>query len=317
MTDKKPENQIQIQTQPNKQLEAAPDGALLGSTLEEQYRIAKYYVQSGMLPKDYDTPEKALIGFQYAIELGLKPLTAMKNICVINGQPNLWGELPLSLVRKSGKLEYIKEYFIDDQYIEISLTNKNLHLKKYAAICVIKRVDEEEKEFPWTVDDVQQSKKGPVWANYPQIMWKRKARSIALKDVFGDILGTFDIAEYNHDRSPDVKNSMIDVDGESEIVPSGVTDMNDAIGKESGVIDIKLPTPETPVIVDKVVETPVSEKTVTGEKKPDPEKKDPAKKKSSSKKTVTPKVDKKEKLSPMQEQFNAAITEEQARNKKQ
>lgn len=239
-----PEEKAPVKVAPRSApLKAGADGALLGASLEEQYRLAKYYVQSGMLPKGYDTPEKALIGFQYAIEMGLKPLTAIKNICVINGHPNLWGELPLSLVRKSGKLKSIREYFIDKDYNEICLKNKNLKAEKWAAICDIQRSDNDEiPPFVWTVDDVAKSIQGPVWKTYPQIMWKRKVRSIALKDIFGDVLGTFDIAEYNHDQAPDVPGTMIDVKEKRVEQAASVAEIADEVSEEVVMI-----TPPSPV----------------------------------------------------------------------
>lgn len=271
------ENKSELVTTIPKPMMASEDGTLVGSTLEEQYRLAKYYAKSGMLPKGYDTPEKALIGFQYARELGLKPLTAMKNICVINGQPNLWGDLPLALARKSGQLESIDEYFIEKDYKRISLKNKNLHAVKWAAVCVIKRVGIELKDFSWTMDDVNKSNRGPVWAKYPQIMWKRKVRSIALKDIFGDVLGTFDIAEYNHSRSPDVPESMIDVTPQDKI-----DDLKESLKGDEKEITIKGKPPvdsiepSTPETVETVTNKPASnevEKTEVPKKESEVQKK--------------------------------------------
>ncbi len=101
------------------------DGEVQLKTLEDSYRYAKSLVDSGMLPKMYDKPEKVMAAIQFAKELGLPPLNALKNIAIVNGSPSLWGDLPLAIVRSSGKLESINEFTIDKDYKVICFENKN------------------------------------------------------------------------------------------------------------------------------------------------------------------------------------------------
>lgn len=55
---------------------------------------------SGLIPKSYDTNEKAIIGALKGRELGLEPLYALSVIYIVNGVPALEGEVMLALVLK-------------------------------------------------------------------------------------------------------------------------------------------------------------------------------------------------------------------------
>ena len=55
---------------------------------------------SGLVPKSYDTNEKAIIGALKGRELGLEPLYALSVIYIVNGMPALEGEVMLALVLK-------------------------------------------------------------------------------------------------------------------------------------------------------------------------------------------------------------------------
>ena len=106
--EKKDENK-QVEKFSPKDIAVKETGEIQTVNFEQQYKLAQFYVRSGMLPKQYNSPEKVIAGMQYARELGLKQLTALRQITVINGTPSLFGDLPLAMVRASGQLESIKE----------------------------------------------------------------------------------------------------------------------------------------------------------------------------------------------------------------
>lgn len=175
-------------------------GVLKPRNIEEAFRLAKAYVMSGILPERYKTAESVLTAMQFALELGLKPLTAMRQIAVVKGTPCLFGDLPLSLCYSSGKLESIKEKWLDKNGLEIALANKNLNAPVFAAICTVKRKgDSEPLEAFFTMDDavVAGLSNSPTWKAYPKRMLRYRARSQALKDKFPDCLNGIAIAEYD------------------------------------------------------------------------------------------------------------------------
>lgn len=182
-----------------KPMKANENGLMLGSTLEERFRVCSLYVASGMLPKSYNTPEKAFIGIQYALELGFKdqPLTALKNIAVINGMPSIWGELPLALAMKSGLLEHIDEYFVDknNKRLDSTCTAEQV----FAAVCVVKR-NGITFERAYTQNDKTKLGVQAIWNQFEKIMMKRKARAVALKDAFPDVLLGITVGEYEYHK---------------------------------------------------------------------------------------------------------------------
>ena len=183
------------------------EGGLIPDNYDDLWRVATGYVRSGMLPVAYDTAEKVITGMQYAKELKLHPLTALKSIAVIKGTPSLFGDLPLALVKRTGELdeEVFDEYLIAENYDRICVSNKNLKAEFYGAVCVIKRKGGNIKEFVFTVDDAKKAGLWGknVWNSYPKLMIKYRVRSMALKDVFPDVLNGICIAEYDNHTIPD------------------------------------------------------------------------------------------------------------------
>lgn len=211
-TETAPEEQRKAPEAPARaQMKASNEVAMiLGTTFEERFRAATIYAASGMMPKGYDKPEKVFAGIQYAIELGFKdqPLTAMKNIAIINGQPSLWGELPLALVERSGliqkkyidsdnkEMDGLDEYWTDKNGARLPEDCKPEQV--WAAICEVERVGRKRKKFAYTQADRTTLGVAAIWKSFEKVMMKRKARAIALKDVFPDILLGIGIAEYDH-----------------------------------------------------------------------------------------------------------------------
>jgi hypothetical protein len=189
-------------------------GTFKALTLSGRYQIAKAAIAGEMVPKTYKTPEQVMLGMEYALELGLKPLTALRNIAVINGTPSLWGDLPLSLVMRSGLLEQLEEKILDENLVEISLENKNLGISPYAALCRVKRKGGLSGEKFFTLDDAKRAGltgKGP-WLQYTRRMLQMRARSQALKDLFGDVLSGIAITEYDYNLLPEVNQTASHAD---------------------------------------------------------------------------------------------------------
>lgn len=182
----------QPQGPPRPSLQAHDRGVLVGSTLEEQYRLAQYYTKSGLMPQGLNTPEKVLVALQLCHELGLPPMSSIGKIAVINQTPSLFGDLPLALVMRSGLLEDIEET------LELDAQGKDPLL----AICKVKRRGMDTPiERCFSQEDAKRAgiwgKR--VWLPYPKRMMQMRARSHALKDAFADVLSGVQISEYDAD----------------------------------------------------------------------------------------------------------------------
>jgi len=198
----------QIETKTKAMVEVSEEGFLRAKDIDGQMRICSAMISSKMVPRSYETASQVLIGMQYALEMGLKPLQGLRNIAVINGNPSIWGELPLALARRTGELEYVNEFLIDAEYNKICLENKNLGVKAWAGVCKLKRKNEPEVEAFFSMDDAKTAgllsrQKTTPWDTYPKIMLIRRARSQALKTAFPDSLSAISIAEYDVNYIPD------------------------------------------------------------------------------------------------------------------
>ena len=76
--------------QPKSALVSVSDTGIQLRTMEEMFLFARAVVESGLAPKAFDTQQKVLVAVQMGMELGLPPMAALQNICVINGRPSLW-----------------------------------------------------------------------------------------------------------------------------------------------------------------------------------------------------------------------------------
>ncbi len=188
-----------VRQSPPPPLLAQQDGTLVGSTLDEQYRLASLWFRSGIMPAAFNSPEKILVALQICYELKIPPMSSMKFICIINGAAYLYGDLPLGIVKRSKLLVSIKEAIFDKDGKEISLENKNQNAEAVGAYCTVTRVGDEPVTRSFTKADAEKAKLwgNKVWAVYPKRMLQMRARSHALKDVFPDVLMGMGILEYD------------------------------------------------------------------------------------------------------------------------
>jgi hypothetical protein len=186
-------------------VEVSEEGFLQAKTIEGRYRIAQYFCASGMVPKSFKTAEQVLAGMEFALEIGLKPLSGLRNIAVINGSPSIWGDLPLSLAKRTGELKSISEKIFDRDYNEISFENKNLTSEAWGAVCIVESTIGLKAERFFTLDDAEKAGllgRDNVWKTYPRRMLQMRARSHALKDVFPEVYAGVPIAEYDFNVLP-------------------------------------------------------------------------------------------------------------------
>lgn len=205
-----------------RKMKVGKNGEIVAKTFEEQQIMAYTFLRSKMLPASFDSVEKVLTAMQFVSELGLKSFTALRQVYIVNGTPNLFGDLPLALARKSGQLEFFEEFLFDEKLNKICFEEKNINAMPFGAVCRVKRKNESMVEKIFTVDDaltagmffkddkgiLKPSPKKDCWGKYPKIMLMYRARAAALKVAFSDILNGVGIMEYDTDMMGD--NSLID-----------------------------------------------------------------------------------------------------------
>lgn len=213
------------------------EGRFMPQSLEDTFRLARMYVASGMLPLRFKTPESVVTAQQYAAELGIQGIIALRQIAVINGSPTLFGDLPLAVVRGTGNLEKIEEYLVTKDGTRISIKNKNIDQPFFAAVCILKRKGEEEREFIYSIDDAKVAGLWGknVWLPHPKRMIQMRTRGWGLKDVFADALSGIAQGEYDFDTT-------IEKVVESEVVPP--TDGSSKLNALASVKAAPEPQPE-------------------------------------------------------------------------
>lgn len=226
---KKTENEKKEDKPKVRDIVAQESGYLVGATINEQLALSRAYLISGILPKRFTKPEQVLVAMQYCYEVGLKPLTGMRQLAIINGVPSFYGNLPLAIVRNSGKMEAIEEYFLDEKGERICEENHNLKAAIDGAVCITKRKDAAQTVKTWfTMADAERAKLlgKDCWKYYPKTMLKYRARGENLNDNFSDVLNGINIAEYHFNDLPKDENGVVEATTEEvkEHIDKTVTD---------------------------------------------------------------------------------------------
>lgn len=152
--------------------------------LENCHKLASHYTRTAMVPKQYQgKAEDAAVAIQWGIEIGLQPLQALQNIAVINGNPALWGDGLIALVKGSGLCEYI---------------NTTWDSSTQTATVTTKRKGEPLEEIrSYSIEDAQKAglASRATYQQHAKRMISARARSHVLRDVYADLLKGFHVRE--------------------------------------------------------------------------------------------------------------------------
>ena len=145
----------------NRLMRGAPTGI---RALQAMLAEAAVYVKSGLLPKDVNTPEKAVLIMAAGRELGIPATYALRNIHVIQGRPTCSAELMMALVQRDHGEDAIRVVESDNQH----------------AVVVV-RVGSHTARYTWTLADAEQAKltQKDTWRQYPRAMLRSRAISEA------------------------------------------------------------------------------------------------------------------------------------------
>ena len=175
-------------------LKAAGGGvqSIIPQDAEQAFRMAQLIFQSGMAPKDMQSPEKIVTAIIAGMEIGLKPFQSVQSFAVVNGRPVIWGDTALGLVQASGWLEDFEET-LDGEGDAMVATCRAKRTDRKSEIVRLFSVAKAKKAGLW-------GKSGP-WSQYPERMLQLRARAFALRDGFPDVLKGIGIHEEVADYS--------------------------------------------------------------------------------------------------------------------
>jgi len=194
----------------------AETNALAPSDHGQLVSFIKQMILAKAIPKHLENVAQVLSAWNFAAQLKLPPQPSLRNIAVIKGTPSLFGELPLALVQKHPDFISIQEFTIDKDYNRICFENKNLNTEVFGGVCVLHRKGmEKPQSFAFTVEDATRAGinapktstgQDTVWFKYPQIMYVRRARSMAIKSLFADAITGASIMEHDYSDAYDLRD---------------------------------------------------------------------------------------------------------------
>jgi len=198
-----------MENQANELQKSFQTGDILGSpympqSFSEKLKLAEVLAQSGLCPKDMNTPQKVFVALQMGHELGLSPMVSINNIAVINGRPSLMTDIMRAVVFKAGK---IKDYSVTK--------NKNDDGQVISVTAKAKRIDFDfEYESTFSLDDAIEAElltKKPDggltstkdnWRKYKTDMLEHRANSRLFKKLCPELLAGFLTPDEAEDLPP-------------------------------------------------------------------------------------------------------------------
>lgn len=189
---------------------ALNNGVLELKDSDELWRVASLFLRSNALPIHFKNTEQVFMAMQYLKARGLDPLVSIRQTMIVNGSINIWGDLPKALVLQSGLCEQFDEILFDKGYVTISFENKNLDSDLFGAACTVKRKGSPAVTKTFTVQQARNAglidKDKSLYKKYMERMIQMKARGLAIKDEFSDVISGCAILEYDTHTVPGVEN---------------------------------------------------------------------------------------------------------------
>lgn len=187
--------------------------------LEDLIKFSEFLAKSNLVPKQYvGKPHDIAVCILHGHEIGLSHMGSLQSIAVINGNPGMYGDAPLALVRASGLLEWIKEEWDESS-------------KK--AVCKIKRINDPMiYEGSFSMKDAERIglASRDSYKNYGRRMCQFRARSFPLRDAFGDVLKGMrqaeEFEEYVETTAEHIASEPIMPKRASETAPAKTDDLD-------------------------------------------------------------------------------------------
>ena len=176
----------------------------LPETKDEAWQLAKSFSASSFCPKDYKgKPGDVFLAMAYGDQIGLNPLLAVQNVAVVNGRPSLYGDAMTAVAQGNPETELYEDgYRADGTAFCKIIRNKNGNKRTV------------EREF--SEEDAKKAGLwgNNVWAKYPKRMLLWRARSWAIRDIYGDVL----MGMMSFEEAQDITNTDIEASAPSSLI---------------------------------------------------------------------------------------------------
>ncbi len=152
-----------------------PAPTLTEDGLRLMMAAAKRYVDSGLLPAEVNTPQKALVIMKAGRELGIPDTYALRNIHVVKGKPSCSSELLLALVRRT----------YGPGAIRVGKTSNTACTVQYR-----EQGWDGISEYTFTIEDAKQAgvTNSGTWRAYPAAMLRARCISAVVRFAFPEAI---------------------------------------------------------------------------------------------------------------------------------
>ena len=175
--------------------------SLVAGNFEEAMKIANMLAGSKLVPQQYQGhPEDVLIACSWGESLGLKPLSALNAIAVVNGRPQLFGDALKALIMKHGTIE---ENWDNEQ----GIWTMTAHRKGFPDVTWSYGYNDaiaagHVSYNPQSNTFGLGARKSDAWAKYTKRMCQLKCRNFVIRDAFPDVIQGIDIEGSDDDVMP-------------------------------------------------------------------------------------------------------------------
>lgn len=208
------------------------NGLVKAKNTVELLRSCKAMVSSDMVPQRFNTPRKLFGALMFVRSLGL-PDSAIRQTAIIDGEPSIFGDLPLALAQQSGELFDFEEIWFDEDYKPITFANKNLKAAVFGAVVTGRRGrDGKLREVAYTLDEAKTAGLYPpmkrneetgadeldiesAWHTNLKMMLRYRARAPFLKSLFADKINGVGITEYDFNMTEETLRDVTPSRGHS------------------------------------------------------------------------------------------------------
>lgn len=195
-------------------------GFMNPTNLTEAMECAKQIANSNFIPKAFKgNAGDILVAGQMAAELGIPWLQGLQGICVINGNPSVWGDLALALVRRHPRFEDMSETYDEETR---------------TATCTIK-IRDQATPVTQTFSFADACQAGlntkDTYKKYRRRMLQMRARSWCMRDALPDALKGMAMAEEQIAVQEAYNRPELDVGGEK---PTGMAALSHAVTAVEG-----------------------------------------------------------------------------------
>ena len=175
--------------------------SLVAGNFEEAMTIANMLAGSKLVPQQYQGhPEDVLIACSWGESLGLKPLSALNAIAVVNGRPQLFGDALKALIMKHGTIE---ENWDNEQ----GIWTMTAHRKGFPDVTWSYGYNDaiaagHVSYNPQSNTFGLGARKSEAWVKYTKRLCQLKCRNFVIRDAFPDVIQGIDIEGSDDDAMP-------------------------------------------------------------------------------------------------------------------